>query len=136
MLGIQVFVNASHPYTIPGSLSEAAFWVGLRQEIYSAIMNHQAIKLNLEHCSVDRSTESTTDYGWANRAVTHCADVINLCFGDMGVSVLNWKALKKYNENWQLTRPPSFTPIYYRAADRAKGEAFPEIWYQHTCHSK
>jgi hypothetical protein len=134
MLGIQIFVGARDP--LSGGLSEAAFWVGLRQEIYSAMMKHQSTQLNLEHCSIDRSLEPTSDYGWSNRAIIHCADVLNCCFGDSGVSTKHWEELKLYGERWQAALPLSFTPIYYRAPDRARREAFPEIWYSLGCHSQ
>lgn len=136
LLGIQVFVSARDPYTMRGGLSEAAFWVGLRQEIYSAMMKHKSIQLNLEHCLVDRSVEPASDYAWANRAVVHCADVLNCCFGELGVSNVDWRDLKEYNEQWRETKPSAFTPVYYRNPDRAKREAFPEIWYFQACHSQ
>jgi hypothetical protein len=117
-------------------LSEAAFWVGLRQEIYSAVMKHKSIQLNLEHCIVDRSVEPASDYAWANRAVVHCADVLNCCFGELGVSNVNWRDLMEYNTQWEKAKPSSLTPIYYRDPDRGKREAFPEIWYSQACHSK
>lgn len=133
-LGIQIFVGARDP--LSGGLSEAAFWVGLRQEIYSAMMKHQSTQLNLEHFSIDRSLGPTSDYGWSNRAIVHCADVLNCCFGDSGVSIMHWEELKQYGERWQESLPSSFTPIYYRAPDRARREAFPEIWYSLGCHSE
>ncbi|RDW73068.1 hypothetical protein BP6252_06975 [Coleophoma cylindrospora] len=134
MLGIQVFVGARDPYSMGGGMSEAAFWVGLRQEIYSAVIKHKSVQLNLEHCLVDRSIEPTSDFGWANRAVIHCADVLNCCFGDLGVSIPHWTDLKERCDSWKKLRPPSFTPIFYREADRGKREAFPEIWHSHACH--
>lgn len=136
MLGIQVFVSARDPYAMGGGLSEAAFWVGLRQEIYSAMMEQKSVQLNLEHIIVDRSDEATTDFGWANRAIVLCADVLNCCFGELGVSIGHWKELKSRCERWQERKPTSFTPIYYREADREKREAFPEIWFVHGCQSK
>jgi hypothetical protein len=135
-LGIQLFVGAIDPCTMPGGLREAAFWVGLRQEIYSAVMKHQSIQINLENCSVDRSFEPTSDFGWANRAVVHCADVLNCCFGDTGVSNRRWTELQLCNSQWQEGKPISFTPVYYREHDRSKKEAFPEIWYFQACHSQ
>lgn len=118
-----------------GGLGEAAFWVGLRQEIYSAMTKHKAIQLNLEHCIVDRSIDPATDYAWANRAVVHCADVLNCCFGELGVSNIDWRDLKEYNRQWDVAKPAPFTPVYYRSPDRVKREAFPEIWYFQACHS-
>jgi hypothetical protein len=136
MLGIQVFVGARDPYAMRGGLSEAAFWVGLRQEIYVATVKQKAVKINLDQCLVDRSIEPASDFEWANRAVVHYADVLNCCFGPEGVSFSKWVELKGYNERWQEMKPSSFTPIFYRNADTRKGEAFPEIWYSHACHSK
>ncbi len=85
MLGIKIFVEAQS-FKMSGGLGEAAFWVGLRQEIYSAMMNHESIALPLENCLVDRSVGPVDDFGWANRAVVHCADVLNCCFGPSGHS--------------------------------------------------
>lgn len=136
MLGIQVFVGARDPYAMRGGLSEAAFWVGLRQEIYVATVKQKAVKINLDQCLVDRSIEPASDFEWANRAVVHYADVLNCCFGPEGVSLSKWMELKEYNERWREMKPSSFTPIFYRDADTRKGESFPEIWYSHACHSK
>lgn len=133
LLGIQVFVNARDPY-LAGELSESCFWVGLRQEIYSALMKHKPVQLNLEHRIVDRSVAPTSDHGWANRAIVHCADVLNCCFADLGVSNVLWKELKKQNEVWKESKPPGFTPSYFKEADRNKREVFPELWYFQACH--
>jgi hypothetical protein len=140
MLGIQVFVSASardhNPLTMRGGLSEAAFWVGLRQEIYSAMMKHQSIQLQLPQILIDRSFEPTSDFGWANRGVVHCADVLNCCFGPSGVSLSHWLELKEASERWKAEKPSSFRPIYWREAERGRGDAFPEIWHSHACHSE
>lgn len=134
MLGIQVFVSAIDPAPMRGDLSEAAFWVGLRQEIYSAMMHHKTLKLNLEHCQVDRTVNPATDFTWANRACVHCADVLNVCFSDDGITISNWGKLREYNINWKETRPESFTPIFYREASEEEGREIPEIWHHHACH--
>lgn len=134
-LGIQVFVDARDPHT-RGGLSEAAFWVGLRQEIYSALMRHESIQIKLEHYIVDRSVSPTSDYGWANRAVVHCADVLNCCFGKLGVSNTIWRDLVVYNESWEKAKSPGFTPVYFKEPDRAKKEVFPQVWYFQACHSR
>jgi hypothetical protein len=136
MLGIQVFVSARSPRGVSGSLSEAAFWVGLRQEIYSAVINHNPVQLKLEQYNVDRSLEHANDFVWANRAVVHCADVLNFCFGTKAISMSRWQDLQEYNKGWREQKPATFTPTYYREADREKYEVFPEVWYVNTCHGK
>jgi len=137
MLGIQVFINA-RPSSMLSGLGSASFWVGLRQEIYVATIKHQAVQINLEHCLVDRSVLPTNDFSWANRAVIHCADVLNCCFGneERGVGKQEWDELKEDSERWAHEIPSSFTPIYRRMPEKDRGEAFPEVWHSHACHSK
>jgi hypothetical protein len=154
MLGIQIFVNSlfrPHPssshsntslsYSPQNSLATASFWVGLRQEIYMATLYHRSVQINLEHYVVDRSASPTTDFGWANRAVVLCADVLNCCFGAEGVGLGRWEELKRGCARWSKETPSSFTPIFRREGgnEKDKGgeerEAFPEIWHSHACHS-
>lgn len=138
LLGIHAFVHGGDRYLTPGSLSGAAFWVGLRQEIYSAVMNQEPVRINLVHALVDRTLSPTHDYGWANRACVHCADVLNFCFGEQSgrSSTVWWSELDEYNRGWTNNLSPAFTPVFYRPPDHEKGEAFPEIWYQSACHGK
>jgi hypothetical protein len=68
--------------------------------------------------------------------VVHCADVLNCCFGPAGVSLSHWLELKEASERWSAEKPSSFRPIYWREAERGRGDAFPEIWHSHACHSK
>ncbi|KAG7142239.1 hypothetical protein HYQ45_001311 [Verticillium longisporum] len=129
----------------PHSLSAACFWVGLRQEIYSAVMNHQPVRMNLAHPAVvDRSTTPAHDYAWANRAIVHCADVLNFCFGPDHADRPRWHALREANKNWKAALPASYMPVFYRERDPNAAEtgdaeadamkAFPEVWYWKGCH--
>ncbi|KAI0006829.1 hypothetical protein F4779DRAFT_643850 [Xylariaceae sp. FL0662B] len=132
LLGIHAFVNVGDQYMIPGSLSAASFWVGLRQEIYIAVITQQPVKLNLDHFVVDRSFEPTDDFTWSNRAVVHLADVLNFCFGKNPSTVSQWDALQAAAEKWSRTRPVSFNPFFYR--ERKTDSAFPEIWHGSSNH--
>ncbi|KAF6792052.1 hypothetical protein CSOJ01_14218 [Colletotrichum sojae] len=132
LLGIHAFVNAGDRFLMPGTLTAACFWAGLRQEIYSAVINQQVVRMNLSHAIVDRSTAPGDDFVWANRAIVHCADVLNFCFGSEAGSVLQWGQLEMANREWKNALPASYTPIFYR--ERAGKEAFPEVWYQKACH--
>lgn len=131
LLGIHAFVNAGDRYMIPGSLSAACFWVGLRQEIYSAVISHDVVRMSLNHGIVDRSTEPSDDETWGNRAVVHCADVLNFCFGEAVAGISRWQELENAAMEWKAALPPSFTPIYSR--DREEQTPFPEIWYHKSC---
>ncbi|KAI0474337.1 hypothetical protein F4859DRAFT_87227 [Xylaria cf. heliscus] len=132
LLGIHAFVNAGDQYMVPGSLSAASFWVGLRQEIYIAILTQQRVKLNLDDCIVDRSLEPAEDYTWSNRAITLLADILNACFGDCPLTTQRWTELNDAAEGWIRARPPSFNPFFYREATGSGN--FPEIWHGSSCH--
>ncbi|KAI0505999.1 hypothetical protein F5B22DRAFT_625799 [Xylaria bambusicola] len=132
LLGIHVFANAGDQYMLPGSLSAAAFWVGLRQEIYIAILTQQCVKLKLDDFIVDRSLGPADDYTWSNRAIVLLADVLNCCFGDTPLTTQRWIALNEAVESWTRARPPSFNPYFYNNGTGAG--AFPEIWHGSSCH--
>lgn len=119
---------------VPGSLSAASFWVGLRQEIYIAVITQQPVKLSLNHFVVDRSFEPADDYTWSNRAIVLIADVLNFCFGENSFTVGEWNALDEACQKWSATRPPSFNPFFYR--ERAASMAFPEVWHGSSCHGE
>lgn len=156
LLSIHKFVGHGDRYITPHSLSAAAFWVGLRQEIYSAVINHQPVRVNLDLTIVDRSLEPADDDAtWANRAVTHCADVLNYCFSqEVGISPGSasgidsggplsvassgtlsaserWRRLRDWGQAWQLSLPKSFVPLLDK--ERSEKDAFPEVWYQTSC---
>ncbi|KAI1404254.1 hypothetical protein F4819DRAFT_149777 [Hypoxylon fuscum] len=132
LLGIHAFVNAGDQYMGPGSLSAASFWVGLRQEIYIAVITQQPVKINLDHYVVDRSFEPADDYTWSNRAIVLIADVLNFCFGDSPSTSSRWTALDEACKKWSTTRPPSFNPFFYR--ERTTSISFPEVWHGSSCH--
>ncbi|KAK7995354.1 hypothetical protein PG990_014127 [Apiospora arundinis] len=131
LLGIHAFVNIGDQYMVPGSLSAAAYWAGLRQEIYSAIISQSRVKINLDHFIVDRSLQPADDYTWSNRAVVNLADVLNYCF-DAPPSPTQWAALDEHCQRWEELRPSSFEPFFYQ--EREAPEAFPEIWHHSSCH--
>ncbi|KAL0260544.1 hypothetical protein SLS55_004233 [Diplodia seriata] len=127
LLGTQVFLTAQERSTVYGGLRQAAFWVGLRQEIYMAFVNQRTIIPALEHCNIDRTFDTASDCVWANRIVTHCADVLRYCFGDGEQTVTNYTRLLDYCDGWFMFKPPSFSPIFYRVPDGVNN-TFPEIW--------
>lgn len=133
LLSIVAFVKAGNRFLIPGSLSAACFWAGLRQEIYSAMMTQRPVWINLDNGLVGRSLEPADDHTWANRAVIHCADVLNFCFGDNAQHPASrWQELDDYNRSWTAAVPPSFSPLYQ---DNSGTQAFPEIWHRDSCHA-
>ncbi|EFX03235.1 ARCA-like protein [Grosmannia clavigera kw1407] len=131
ILGIHAFVHGNGHNLRPKTLGAASFWAGLRQEIYTATMNQQPVKAPLVSSLVDGSRElgPADDEDWANRAVVHCVDVLNFCFGEEPPRQ-TWDGLYAWNERWTASLPPSYTPTLDK--ENRPGEAFPEIWYHDT----
>lgn len=128
LLGANAFIAAQERATLAGGLRHAAFWVGLRQEIYVAFVNQRSIIPALEHCNIDRSLDPAEDHIWACRMVVLCADVIRHCFGrDNEHSAATHAYLADAVEKWHESKPSSFTPIYYAASD--SNNAFPTLWF-------
>jgi hypothetical protein len=102
-------------------------------------MSSKPITLNLSNTNplVDRALIATSDFTWANRAVVHCADVLNFCFGnDRHLSVHEWHDVNARVRSWKDKSPSSFEPIFYkeRSMGGAHQDAFPEVWYSMACH--
>ncbi len=129
LLGIQVFMNTYGPTVVASDLRKASFWVGLRQEVTMALSSQRPIKISLRHSFIDQSLTDASDDMWANRIIVHCADVVQFCFGDDNQKTDDYRRLLKYDDDWLHSRPPSFLPVAFSAADSGIGEAFPRIMY-------
>ncbi|KAK3325046.1 hypothetical protein B0H66DRAFT_472452 [Apodospora peruviana] len=127
--GIHAFVRHQQSTMRPDSLGAAAFWVGLRQEIYSAVTTTKKVDMTLVPSLVDQSLSPADDYTWANRAVVHCTHVLNFCYGTTKEKA-KWDELSRWNQNWLRSLPPSYTPVFRQSGN----DPFPAIWYNRSCH--
>lgn len=124
----------------PGSLGAAAFWVSLRQEIYNAVATQMEVGM-LQQANmpslVDRSLKPADDFTWANRAVVHCAEVINYCYSKVKrTTTEEWEKLMNWNRRWSTETALAFKPFYQGAEwdGQDKRVLFPEIRYMQSCH--
>lgn len=127
-----IYHFVQHGRLARGSLGAAAFWVGLRQEIYIAVITKGMVRIRLVESLVDRSLDKTDDCTWANRAIVHCADVLNYCYGEEANQHARWDELNRWNQQWP--EAAAFTPIFRQEA--AGDEPIPEIWYHKSCQGK
>ncbi|KAI5370836.1 putative zn(2)-C6 fungal-type DNA-binding domain, fungal transcription factor [Septoria linicola] len=127
LLGAQAFIAAQERAAVFGGLRQAAFWVGLRQEVYVAFVNQRPVLPALEHCNVDRSFDAAEDHVWSCRMVVLCADVLRFCFGEAPQTIDGYRYLETQVETWWSCKPSSFTPVFYREPEGE--EIFPYIWY-------
>ncbi|KAI4852682.1 hypothetical protein E4T44_01332 [Aureobasidium sp. EXF-8845] len=131
LIGAHAFISAQEISAVSGGLRLAAFWVGLRQEIYVAFVNQRSMILPLQHCNVDRSFGAADEGTWANRIIVHCAETIQWCFGlrEHERSTAQFEELLRYAGDWLKLKPSCYTPIYYRNADADSNAVFPEVVY-------
>lgn len=127
LLGLHALIAAQEHATMSGGLRQAAFWVGLRQEIYVAFVNQRSIVPALTHCNIDRSFDVAADHVWACRMVVLCADVIRYCFGESDQPLATYTFLADSVAQWHSFKPVSFTPVYHHEADA--DNVFPEMWF-------
>ena len=121
-------------------LRQAAFWVGVRQEIHSAFMKQRPLAFPLERCNAFRSLSPAEDAVWADRLVIFCADVVQFCHsGDAPGKGKDkererWEELKATERTWCKLLPSSFEPTFFRPAYLPSGDIFPMIWFLAPCH--
>lgn len=128
LIGSNSLITAQERASISGGLRQAAFWVGLRQEIYVAFVNQRSIIPNLEYCNIDRTFDAAPDHIWSCRMVVICADVLRYCYDGKDNSSADYRALADSVEQWFDSKPASFTPVFSQPADTT-GTLFPELWF-------
>lgn len=130
------------------TLSQAAFWVFVRQVLYNACVNQQSPSLDfnlivLPPPSSDASGITVkTETAWANTITWICARVIRFCFGDTAslpgteTREQRWLEMSRAVQDWQNSKPGTFEPIWYKEPDYSVDNPFPEIWFTSGWHSK
>ncbi|GES62676.1 hypothetical protein P170DRAFT_259629 [Aspergillus terreus] len=112
--GLQVFIEAQTASALssPG-LRQAAFWV----DIYDSYLLWQ----------------TAPDHVWVNHLLIICAMAIQCCY-DRSQTTARYDEIVSRRSQWLKCCPPSFSPVYFEAADHAAGELFPRMWYLDDCH--
>lgn len=136
LIGIQKLICAQERLATLGGLRQAAFLVGLRQEIFMAFVSQRPVRVSLEYCNIDRSLSSADDTTWAFRIIVHCVDILAFSFTEGLNTVIRHQALMAYTEEWATAKPSLFDPIFFREPNAAEGNPFPTIWYHLDSHGK
>ncbi|KAE8153510.1 hypothetical protein BDV25DRAFT_149273 [Aspergillus avenaceus] len=129
----------------PDGLRQAAFWVALRQELFTSFMKQRPLNFPMAHCDEFRNLSPAEDVVWADRLVIFCADLLEFCYGNSNSynpdrapypphDPSRWSELQDYERELSLALPRTFQPIYYREAQPGSGVVFPEIWHLECCH--
>ncbi len=121
-------------FILPRGLHQAAFWAGVRQEIYLAVLHQRSTTLCLDKINIDRSLEDAEDEVWMGRITLHLVDVLEFCFGPTNIDtdvVQKYEGLVGYLTAWVASKPESFEPLFTQLPE--DGEIFPEIVFLNNC---
>ena len=129
LLGTSAFITAQEGLALHGGLRLAAFWVGLRQEVYVSFVTQRAVLLPFQKSITDIVFHSCNEDDWANRVVIHCAQALSYCFGaEQGQRGLErYHELMQYTEDWMANVPQEFSPLF--RSTEMTDSVFPEILY-------
>jgi hypothetical protein len=129
------------------TLREAAFWVYVRQCLYTATINQQQpdIDFSLQlhpRAEVMRDSHPLArlrlETAWSNQMTWNTALAVNFCFegndprNDRTDKVRRWQEIWDLVQQWAKGRPEGFEPIWQGPA--AHDCPFPEIWFTADWH--
>ncbi|THX34601.1 hypothetical protein D6D10_07528, partial [Aureobasidium pullulans] len=125
-IGTRAFINLQTHNSATDDLRSAAFWLGVRQEVYYAIANQKPTMLQFDRDESDAELEPTHEGAWANRMVMHCVGVVNYCFSPQRQDITSeYDVLLQYCKAWASSLPSSYRPILHQ--DQGQDTPFPDI---------
>lgn len=127
-VGARIFMQAQINDVTHSSLACAAFWLGVRQEIYFAVRNRRPFTIDMGVCCMAMCAPFVHDGTWANKIASHCVEIIDYCFNvSSAIDQDRFNRLSRYTEDWFNSLPASYQPVYTEF--RPKNLAFPEVVY-------
>uniref|UniRef100_A0A0D2YF80 Transcription factor domain-containing protein n=1 Tax=Fusarium oxysporum (strain Fo5176) TaxID=660025 RepID=A0A0D2YF80_FUSOF len=121
LAGLSALLKASQGQQVDPSaptLSQAAFWVYVRQSFYNACINQQPPNLNFDLVLMppppvvhQQAVDVKSETAWANTMTWICATVMHFCFSgsvlysESSTRMQRWYELSEAVENWNKTKP-------------------------------
>ncbi|KAL3489943.1 hypothetical protein BJX62DRAFT_238587 [Aspergillus germanicus] len=119
--------------SLASGLRRAGAWAGVRQEIYASIKLHRPPAMKPSPEMLEHLESLSHDGAWADRAVSHCLDVLDFCFGDNSVNGDIYDSLLVLNAQWESERPASYDPLCFHT--RAGCDIGPEVSWDVRFHA-
>lgn len=128
------------------SISQAAFWVYVRQCLYNACVNQQPPNLDFDVIMMPPPPsdgliiDAKTETAWANTMTWLSATVMHFCFGTSSTNSdplsrkRQWEALSDSVESWDKSKPRTFEPIWSSESAPGNSNPFPEILFTADWH--
>lgn len=139
------YVDPSAP-----TLREAAFWVHVRQCLYTATINQQPpdVDLSLQLHPTPNSMHDShplarlrLETAWANQMTWNTALIVNFCFetdlsGERRNRLIRWQELWDLVQAWKRDRPAGFDSIWDGPAGADDESCFPQMWFTADWHGR
>ncbi|PYH96553.1 hypothetical protein BO71DRAFT_174657 [Aspergillus ellipticus CBS 707.79] len=116
----QRIIDSMISHRLEQSLATAAYWIAIRQEVYSALIRERAPTMQF-------SQEDWENASIANSLIMLASEVTKWFWEDG--STEEWERLMSRRQNLKANYESQLAPILERKADRSRGEIFPTIWY-------
>ncbi|RGP79406.1 hypothetical protein FLONG3_2461 [Fusarium longipes] len=130
------------------TVSQAAFWVYVRQCLYNACVNQQPPNLDFDlivipplPVTANQAVDVKSETAWANMITWICATVVHFCFSGAGLytepagRMQKWHELSEAVEKWNDTKPRTFDPIWSGEPEPRSG-LFPDTWFTGDWHGR
>jgi hypothetical protein len=144
-------LNSISSFAADGGLRESASWVSLRQHIHVSPATQQPLNLSLENYRHSSAFREHDDESWANHIVFLFATILQAVFEDNATEANNlskdkWKELDDEVDEWERTKPWSFTALNmepdvgdkftgaWSNLPHAQGVVPVELQYYHLCN--
>ncbi|KFZ24404.1 hypothetical protein V502_01122 [Pseudogymnoascus sp. VKM F-4520 (FW-2644)] len=135
LLGQSRLLNSMAKFSHCGGLGEAASWVSLRQDIYISMISKQPISIDLKIYEKSQSFEKKDDGSWANVMVYLFARVLALAFSPNNEHLHDeWQYLDRSIEEWNASKPKTFSPMSLHRPALSNDRTFREIWMLNSFH--
>ena len=136
LIGTQLFLQAQALNPMEQGLKQAAYWAGIRQDIYISLAFQRAPNIKPQtrlFLAEESPLGATNDCTWACRAILHCADVLDFAFGthEDSRSPALYQRLEDYNREWRHLRPVSFDPYFSQVKT---DNIFPDLRFHTDWH--
>jgi hypothetical protein len=114
-------------FSTMGGVAEAACWLCLREDIYVSLTTQTPIKTVLACFPQSASILRNDDYSWASQSILNLALLLKSAFCKPRNTSDMAHAEAQISE-WNVSKPTSYKPIYYKARSREVDSCFPEVW--------
>ncbi|KAI4691396.1 uncharacterized protein J4E84_003689 [Alternaria hordeiaustralica] len=134
-LGTARILNSISSFAADGGLRESASWVSLRQHIYVSLTTQKPLNLSLDNYRHSAVFSEFDDESWANRIIFLFAVVLQTVFGGTNngsenISRETWKELNDEVEEWERTKPWTFSAFH---VEPDAGDKFEASWPELLC---